>query len=62
MLLNHDDLMRIKKRCAWNESDGEWTIPHFMFKNKKISFPTIKNAESLIQNHKDGQDLEFTGN
>ena len=48
MMLNHDDLMKIKKRCAWNESDGEWTIPHFIFKNKKISFPSIKNADSLI--------------
>ncbi len=27
MLMGEDDIQRVVKRCVWNESDGEWTLP-----------------------------------
>lgn len=53
MLMHQDDVQKVLKRCVWNESDAEWTVPQFMYKNRKVNFPTIKNAESIVQNYKD---------
>ncbi len=57
MLMQEDDIRKVIKRCAWNEADGEWSIPCFMYKHKKVTFPTIKNAESVVSNFKDSQEL-----
>ena len=53
MLMQEDDVQKVLKRCVWNESEGEWTVPQFMYKNRKVQFPTIKNAESIVQNYKE---------
>ena len=57
MLMTEDDTRRVVKRCAWNESDAEWSILQFMYKHKKVQFPTIKNAESVVKNFKESQEL-----
>lgn len=51
MLMPEEDVQKVFKRCLWNESEGEWTIPPFLYKHKKVQFPTIRNAEQLVLRH-----------
>ena len=41
MLLNDDEILKIKNIANWNSDKHEYTIPPFYFKEKDLKFPKL---------------------
>ena len=43
IMLNENELYKVRQKAAWDENKKEWAIPPFIFnaKHTEIAFPTI---------------------
>ena len=60
MVLNNDEVEVIKSASQWNEDKNDYKVPPFYFKDKKLKFPKLSSAQAmdLVQNEKDGREIE----
>jgi hypothetical protein len=62
MLLNKDQIYRVKAKSKYDSDNHKWTVPHFTLKAEEINFPklSMNRMKELIKNEKDKNVVAFT--
>ena len=60
MLLNDNEIAKIRMRSQFDDDKDEWDIPYFYLKAKEVELPKLSNKnKDLIENEKLNRDVEF---
>ncbi len=62
MVLNENELYKVRDRARWDEERNDWKIPWFYVNHKEeeIAFPTI-NARDRVQQARGENEVTFNG-
>ena len=61
MLMNANNLYKIKSKSSYNEEKSEWEVPPFILKGEQVNLPKLglQKAQRFIEEEKNNQFVEF---
>lgn len=64
MMLNENNLYKIKSKSSYNDEKSEWEVPPFVMKDKQMNLPKLglQKAMRYVEEEKKNQVIEFKNN
>lgn len=64
MLMNENNLYKIKSKSSYNDEKSEWEVPPFIMKGQTMNLPKLgfQKAMRFVEEEKNGQMVEFKNN
>ena len=61
MLMNDNNLYKIKSKSSYNDEKNEWEVPPFILKGEQVNLPKLglQKAQRFIEEEKNNQFVEF---
>lgn len=64
MMMNENNLYKIKSKSSYNDEKGEWEVPPFIMKGQQMNLPKLglQKAMRFVEEEKNSQMVEFKNN
>lgn len=64
MMMNENNLYKIKSKSSYNDEKGEWEVPPFIMKGQQMNLPKLglQKAMRFVEEEKNSQMVEFKYN